>query len=67
MGGPKSLNPVDLVVGGTIQCAEAASLGMPFEVCSVKCVRSLVTCGVSSCVSSQPCCPFRKFHHFAAY
>lgn len=32
MGGPKSLKPADLAVGGTIQCLEAASLGMPFEV-----------------------------------
>lgn len=32
MGGPKSLNPADIAVGGTIQCLEAASLGMPFEV-----------------------------------
>ena len=32
MGAPKSLKPADLAVGGFIQCAEAASLGMPFEV-----------------------------------
>lgn len=32
MGGSKSLAPMDLVVGGSIQCMEAATLGMPFEV-----------------------------------
>lgn len=37
MGGPKSLHPADLAVGGTIQCLEAASLGMPFEVPSWMC------------------------------
>lgn len=26
------MNPVELVIGGTIQCLEAATLGMPFEV-----------------------------------
>lgn len=32
MGGPKSLDPKDLVVGAVLQCVEAATLGMPFEV-----------------------------------
>jgi len=32
MGHTKSLQPADLAIGGTIQCLEAASLGMPFEV-----------------------------------
>lgn len=27
-----SLDPMDLVVGGLLQCVEAATLGMPFEV-----------------------------------
>jgi hypothetical protein len=30
--GPKTTNPADLVYGGILQCAEAITLGMPFEV-----------------------------------
>eukprot|EP00808_Paulinella_micropora_P015380 g23156.t1 len=32
MGGGSKLEPVDLAVGGVIQCVEAATLGMPLEV-----------------------------------
>ena len=30
--GPKTTDPKDLLVGGVLQCAEALSVGMPFEV-----------------------------------
>lgn len=32
MAPAKSMDPKDLAIGGVLQCAEAASLGMPFEV-----------------------------------
>jgi len=32
MAPAKSMNPMDLAIGGGLQCLEAASLGMPFEV-----------------------------------
>ncbi len=32
MGGGKSTDPKDLLVGGVLQCMEAASVGLPFEV-----------------------------------
>eukprot|EP01036_Dinobryon_divergens_P009111 gene9111-12184_t len=32
MAPSKSASPKDLVVGGLLQCVEAATLGMPFEV-----------------------------------
>ena len=32
MGGAKKLEPYDLLKGGILQCCEAASFGMPFEV-----------------------------------
>ena len=32
MGGAKSMDPKDLATGGLLQCIEAATLGMPFEV-----------------------------------
>jgi len=32
MAPAKSMDPKDLALGGTLQCVEAASLGMPFEV-----------------------------------
>ena len=30
--GPKTTDPKDLLIGGLLQCCEAASVGMPFEV-----------------------------------
>ena len=32
MGGEKKLEAKNLIKGGVLQCAEAATLGMPFEV-----------------------------------
>ena len=32
MAPQKSINPYDLLVGGLLQCAEAGTCGMPFEV-----------------------------------
>lgn len=32
MGGEKTTDPKDLLVGGLLQCFEALTVGMPFEV-----------------------------------
>ena len=32
MAPTKSLNPTDLLTGGVLQCIEAATVGLPFEV-----------------------------------
>ena len=38
--GPKTTDPKDLLIGGLLQCCEAASVGMPFE---VRCLLTIVS------------------------